>query len=105
MDDGKPNRKFIRKLSILDLRIVAILLIMYNKLTPVNSFDTEIESMREEGLDKHDISIFIEERVEYIHSRISLKPLVSGIEHSGKLSLDYAVRVNSSLVTAIDCNS
>jgi len=42
--------------------------------------------MREEGLEKHDISIYVEEKIEYVHSRIALAPLVNGIERAKKLS-------------------
>jgi len=53
--------------------------------------------MRNEGLKKHDISIFVEEKVEYIHSKIILRPLIVGIEHATKLSNAYGVKVNTSL--------
>jgi len=60
-----------------------------------DSLDTEIEEMRLEGLEKHDISIFVEEKVEYIHSRISLKHMIVGLEHVDKLSKLFGNRVNS----------
>jgi len=53
--------------------------------------------MRREGLAKHDISVYVEERVEYIHSRIALKPLVTGIEHAMKLSYLFESKVNTTL--------
>ncbi len=56
--------------------------------------DTEIEDMRLEGLEKHDISLFIEEKVVYIHSRISLKNLITGIEHADRLSKYFGSRTN-----------
>jgi len=61
------------------------------------SLDTEIEKMRKENIRKHDISIFVEERVEYIHSRITLRPLITGIEQATKLSAIYGSKVNTSL--------
>jgi len=63
----------------------------------VYGIDVEIENMRKEGLKKHDISIFVEERVEYIHSKIALRPLFVGIEQANKLSNSYGNKVNTSL--------
>ena len=62
----------------------------------VDAFDTEIENMRQEGLERYDISIYVEERVEYIHSRIDLKPLISSIDHGCKLTIEFETLANSS---------
>ena len=51
--------------------------------------------MRQEGIENYDISIFVEERVEYIHSRIPLRPLITGIEQSIKLSTIFESRANT----------
>ena len=62
-----------RSKRILDLAVpLALLLvtIVHNS----ESLDTELNEMRREGLEYHDISIYIEEKVEYVHSRIALKP-------------------------------
>jgi len=53
--------------------------------------------MRKEGLKKHDISVFVEERVEYIHSKVNLRPVILGIEQAMKLSYAYGQRTNTSL--------
>ena len=53
--------------------------------------------MRLEGIEKHDISIYIEERVEYVHSRISLKPIITGIDQAAKLSIAFENRANTTL--------
>ena len=53
--------------------------------------------MRQEGLESHDISIFVEEKTEYIHSRISLKPVKSAIEQATKLSITFGGKANTSL--------
>jgi len=52
--------------------------------------------MMQEGLEKFDIGIYVEERVEYIHSRISLKSVLSSIEIGNKLSVEFESRANSS---------
>ena len=61
------------------------------------SLDTQIAEMRQEGLERHDISIYVEERVEYIHSRIDLKPLIVGVEQFAKLGFIFDTRVNTTL--------
>jgi len=53
--------------------------------------------MRKESTKNNDISIFVEERVEYIHSRIALRPWILGIEQAAKLSGSYGTKVNTSL--------
>jgi hypothetical protein len=90
MDDGEHNSK--RGVS----HIVILTLIMILNVSQTGGFDVEIENMRQEGLEKFDISIFAEERVEYIHSRITLKPLISSIEYGSKMSEEFGVRANSS---------
>jgi len=75
----------------------SFLLLAVISVNITNGLDSEILSMRREGLAKHDISVYVEERVEYIHSRIALKPLVSGIEHAIKLSHSFEQRANTSL--------
>jgi hypothetical protein len=96
MEDGKYNRR-PRGRSLIAQLVKSLLVIALINIVHVHSLDLTIESMREEGLEKHDISIFIEKKVEFIHSRISLKPLISSIEHGFKISNEYSVKVNSSL--------
>jgi hypothetical protein len=66
-------------------------------LKETRSLDTHLQSMRQEGLEFHDISIFVEEKTEYIHSRISLRPLLAGIEHAAKMSTTFGSRANTTL--------
>lgn len=91
MADGESHKRGHGN-RILDLVIVLALIV-----SNVYSMDVEIESMRKEGLKKHDISIFVEERVEYIHSRVALKPLIVGIDQATKLTSSYGLKVNTSL--------
>ena len=90
MDDGEHNSK--RGIS----HLVILTLFMILNVSQTGGFDVEIENMRQEGLEKFDISIFAEERVEYIHSRITLKPLINSIEYGRKMSVEFSVRANSS---------
>jgi hypothetical protein len=92
MDDGKRKTGPGRGLAL-----GLFLSTLFTKLVVTNCLDMELESIRDEGLVLHDVSIFVEERVEYIHSRISLKPLINGLEHGAKLSNTFSVRANSSL--------
>ncbi len=63
-----------------------MLIVIFMKVQEIECLDNLIEDMRLEGLEKHDISIFIEEKVVYIHSRISLKHMLTGIEHAERMS-------------------
>ncbi len=91
MDDGKSKRSSERSLGF----VLTLTLILF--ISHVSSFDTELESIRQENIESHDVSIFIEERVQYIHSRISLKPLISGIELGTKLSYMFLSKANTTL--------
>jgi hypothetical protein len=61
------------------------------------SLDTELVNMREEGLESHDISIFVEERTEHIHSKISLRTVIAAIDHANKMTRLFGDRANTSL--------
>jgi len=74
-----------------------LIIFLQISIVSVSSLDSTLENIREEGLEKHDISVFIEKKVEFIHSRISLKPLISSIDHGHKLCTEFSVRANSTL--------
>ncbi len=95
MDDGKHTRRSQRGLGL-------VVIIVIIQLNITHSFDTELENMRQEGLEKFDISVFVEEKVEYIHSRVTLKPLTSSIEFGDKLSREFANKVNTTLGRILD---
>ncbi len=57
-----------------------------------NGMDVEIERMRGEGVENSDIGIYVEERVEFIHSRISLRPLLNGLHNFDKMKREYESR-------------
>jgi len=86
MDDGERRRTG-----------GSLILLIYFFLTTTKALDTEIEYMRSEGFGKHDISLFVEERVEFIHSRIQLQPLLTSIDYGRKASNEFSLKVNSSL--------
>jgi len=73
------------------------LIIIFLSISKVISLDTELESIRQEKIESQDVSIFVEERVQYIHSRISLKPLINGIEQGSKLSYMFLSKANTTL--------
>ncbi len=60
----------------------------------MNAFamDIEIERMRNDGVESADIGLFIEERVEFIHSRISLRPLMNGLHNFEKMKKEFESR-------------
>ncbi len=91
MDDGKRKNRSNGGLGLF------LTLTLFFSISHVSSFDNELESIRQENIVSHDVSIFIEERVQYIHSRISLKPLINGIEHGTKLSYMFLSKTNTTL--------
>jgi len=92
MDDGESHGySRSRKLGIL------FFLLLMQSNERVNSIDTEIELMRQGRLEKYDISIFVEEKVQYIHSRIALGSLFQGIEYSSKLSSEFGSKASTPL--------
>ncbi len=94
MADGNERQSRGRGLNL-------VLLLMYlfilSNIVSVNTLDSTLDIIREEGVEKSDISIFVEKRVEFIHSRIVLKPLITSLEHGFKLSNEFSIRANSSL--------
>ena len=92
MDDGEcqsrsnrpgPSRRVVLFISlILQIRLSS-------------SLDNELQTMRLEGIEKHDINIYIEQRVEYVHSQILLNPIITGIEQATKLSAEFENRANT----------
>ena len=57
--------------------------------------DVEIEQMRLEGIEKHDIGILVEDRVEFIHSKISLRPLLNGLHNFDRMNLEFSQRART----------
>ena len=57
--------------------------------------DDEIEQMRSEGIEKFDIGIFVEVRVEFVHSKISLRPLLNGLHNFDKMNLEFGTIANT----------
>jgi len=100
MEDGEHERRGRRsrgvKPCLLTLTLKFLLLTYY--FASVSSLDIALENMRRQDIVvEHDVSIFVEKKIEYIHSRISLKPLISGLEHGFKLSNSFGMKANSLL--------
>jgi len=96
LEFGKWAFRKHRNLNIIFLIIVIL------EFSRVKSFDSEIEEMRSEEMEKHDISIFVEIKVEYIHSRITLVPLIAGLEQASKLSTLFGNRMNSTFSSILN---
>jgi len=62
-----------------------MILLIYN----VDGIDDEIELIRKEGIDKFDISILTEERVDFIHTRITLRPLILGLINFERYAAEF----------------
>ena len=74
---GDRERKYPKRRS----RSLENTLLLLLSLEYVVCMDVEIEQMRLEGIEKHDIGILVEDRVEFIHSKISLRPLLNGLHN------------------------
>ena len=84
MDERKYSKK--RKPTNRKL-IVTLLILTFSQCS--NGIDDEIEQIRREGVEKFDISILVEEKAEFIHSRITLRPLMLGLANFEKLSSEF----------------
>ncbi len=62
---------------------------MITMFCAVDGIDDEIELIRREGVDKFDISIIVEERVDFIHTRITMRPLIMGLLNFEKLISEF----------------
>jgi hypothetical protein len=74
---------------------IPLLLLIVTKITC--GFDDEITLMNRDGIDKFDISIHIEDRVEFLHSRVTLRPLKLGLHGLEKMMNDFDKEGLSSL--------
>lgn len=82
MDDSKYSKRS-RHGNL--TTVVIILILIYN----VDGIDEEIEIIRKEGIDKFDISILVEERVDFIHTRITLRPLILGLINFERYAIEF----------------
>jgi hypothetical protein len=69
---------------------VLILLILAAVVIRTESFEDEIEQMRKDGINKFDISILYEEKTEFLHSRITLRPLALGLHTFDKMYNEFS---------------
>ena len=89
MDDSKYPKRFTHGIyRILELKI-AIIIILIAIVKNVNGIDDEIEQIRKEGIDKFDVSILIEKRVDFLHTRITLRPLILGLLNFERLVQEF----------------
>lgn len=58
----------------------------------VDGWMSEIERMTKEGADKYDISIVYEEKVEFLHTRITLRPLTMGVNSFDKIHKEFGTK-------------
>jgi hypothetical protein len=98
MDDGKYIGRTERSLGL----ALVLTMIMISHISISKSFNIEIENMRHEGLERFDVSIFAEERVAYIHSKISLAQLLSSIEYGQKVKNEFNRRANTTFGKILD---
>jgi len=62
-----------------------------------HAFDKALERVKLEGHDNHDIDIFIEKRINHLHSRIDLKPTKDGLLMLEKCVLRFEQNANTAL--------
>ena len=72
--------------------LILLLMIMFECIA---CLDDEIDQMRKEGIEKFDIGIFVEVRVEFVHSKISLRPLLNGLHNFDKMNLEFGTKVST----------
>jgi len=71
-------------------------LLLVCKIKESCCLDSVIEQIRQEGIEKLDIGVMLEERVEFIHSKIALRPMLNSIHNFDKLNMEFGVKINTS---------
>ena len=66
-----------------------------------SAFETALEKTRLDGHDIHDIDIYIEQKINYIHSKINLKPTIDGLNILNKCIYRLEKGSSDSLATAL----
>ena len=66
-----------------------------------SAFETALEKTRLDGHDIHDIDIYIEQKINYIHSKINLKPTIDGLNILNKCIYRLEKGSGDSLATAL----
>ncbi len=73
----------------------ALLLLAMALLDTCDAFTRALEKTRLDGHDTHDIEIYIEQKIQFIHAKIDLKPTIIGL-----LSLEkFALRLEKDRLT------
>ena len=74
-------------------RLVAWLFLavwLYVVITPVTAFDKILSKARIDGVDSHDLDVFMEKKIRYLHVRIDLKPSIVGLLKLAKITQQLA---------------
>ena len=97
MDGSKCGSKR-RSLGLIALTFLAVF------LTSVTAFEKILEKAKIDNVDVHDLDVFVEKKVRYLHAKIDLKPAIVGLitldkcvkqlEKSSADSLDFALSKN-----------
>jgi hypothetical protein len=90
MDERKSSKLgSTRTLNFTFRFAVVVVAVVVVNATNGHDFEIEIEQMRKNGANKYDISILYEEKTEFLHSRITLRPLALGFHNFEKMFHEY----------------
>jgi len=89
--------------SIIQLLAVTVMAILALSL-PVWSFKKVVEKAKIDGVDTHDLDVFIEKKVRYLHSKIDMKPAVVGLLSLEKCASQLAKGAADSLELTLSKN-
>jgi len=66
-----------------------------------NGFETVLEKAKLDGHDLHDIEIYIEKKISYVHSKIDLLPTINGLKTMEKCIARFENGASDSLSSSI----
>ncbi len=80
---------------------LAVVVVVLTTLQISFAFDKALERVKLEGHDIHDIDIYVERRISYLHSRIDLKTTYDGLLMLEKCSSRFGKSTNTPLSRAL----
>jgi len=77
------------------------LILLSNVVILANSFDKVLDKAKIDGIDSHDLEIFVEKKVRHLHVKIDLKPAISGLISLDKYAKQLSKNEPESLEAAL----
>jgi len=77
------------------------LILLTSLVSQISSFDKVLEKAKIDGIDSHDLEIFVEKKVRHLHVKIDLKPAITGLISLDKFATQLSKNSPESLESAL----